>query len=152
MRYLVALLVLFIPSHAAAQAPEQQVLEVVERLFDGMRGADTTVMRSTLHPDARLIATGTRDGGPVVREVPLSQWLGFVASSESVLDERLHEPEVRVADGLASVWTFYTFEVDGELSHCGFDAFQLAMTPDGWQITQIADTRQEESCWVPEES
>ncbi|MEJ2504439.1 MAG: nuclear transport factor 2 family protein [Gemmatimonadota bacterium] len=152
MKSLTTLLVLIlsVPAGAAAQAPEQQVLDVVERLFDGMRAADTTVMRSTFHPDVRLFTTGMREGEPVATEVPVTRWLDGVASSQSVLDERLHEPEVRVADNLASVWTFYTLHVDDELSHCGFDAFQLVLTGSGWKITQVADTRQQEGCWVPE--
>lgn len=135
---------------ASAQSPEAQVLEVVERLFDGMRAADTTAMRSTFHPEIRLITTGMRDGLPVAQVVPVGRWLESVASSDRVLDEQIHRPEIQVSDNLAAVWTFYTLEVDGELSHCGYDAFQLVLTPEGWKITQVADTRRRESCWVPE--
>lgn len=138
------------PAAAPAQTPEDRVLEVVERLFDGMRSGDTTLMRSTFHPEVRLFTTGTRDGVPVATEVPVSRWLEGVASSESVLDERLHNPEVRVSGGLASVWTFYTLRADGEPSHCGYDDFQLVLTGEGWKILQIADTRQRDHCRVPE--
>lgn len=134
---------------ATAQTPETDVLQVVQRLFDGMRAADTTAMRSTFHPDIRLITTGTRDGEPVAVLVPVERWLEGVAGSDQALDERIHDPEVRVTDNLATVWTFYTLHVGGQLSHCGYDAFQLVRTPEGWKITQAADTRRREDCAVP---
>lgn len=145
-----ALALLFDP--AAAQSPETDVLEVVHRLFDGMRSADTTMMRSTFHPDVRLITTGTRDGEPVASTVPVSTWLEGVAGAEEVLDERLYDPEVRVQDNLATVWTYYTLHVGDRFSHCGFDAFQLARTAAGWVITQVTDTRQREGCTHTEAS
>ena len=153
MRYLwlapvLALALLVDP--ATAQTPEADVLQVVQRLFDGMRAADTTAMRSTFHPDVRLVTTGTRDGQPVAAIVPVDRWLEGVASADRVLDERLHDPEVRVSGGLATVWVFYTLHIGEELSHCGFDAFQLVLTGDGWKISQVADTRQREDCPAPD--
>lgn len=135
---------------AAAQAPEHDVLEVVTRLFDGMRAADTTAMRSTFHPDIRLVTTGTRDGQPVASIVPIGAWLEGVAGADQLLDERIHDPEVRIDGNLATVWTYYTLHVGDRFSHCGVDAFQLVRTPDGWKITQVTDTRQREGCTMTE--
>lgn len=131
---------------ATAQTPDTDVLDVVHRLFDGMRTADTTMMRSTFHPDVRLVTTGTRAGEPTASVVPIDAWLDGVAGAEQVLDERLYDTEVRVHGGLASVWTYYTLHVGDDFSHCGYDAFDLVRTPDGWRIIHIADTRQREDC------
>ena len=131
---------------AAAQAPEDEVLAVVNRLFDGMRQADTTVMRSTLHADVRLVTTGERDGEPVAQVVAVERWLDAVAGSTERLDETLHGPEVRIDGNLATVWTFYTLHVGDRFSHCGVDAFQLVRGSVGWKIIQVADTRRPEGC------
>lgn len=140
-------LALALLSHpATGQSPEDDVLQVVHQLFDGMRSADTTMMRATFHPDVRLITTGTRDGEPVASIVPVSDWLEGVAGAGQVLDERLYDPEVRVNGNLATVWTYYTLHVGDRFSHCGFDAFQLVNTADGWRITQVTDTRQRDGC------
>lgn len=155
MRYLLlipALAASLLGQPAAAQAPEDDVIEVVTRLFDGMRAADTTAMRATFHPDIRLVTTGTREGRPVATVVPVEQWLAGVAGTEAVLDERIHDPVVQVADGLATVWTFYTLHVGDRFSHCGVDAFQLVRTEDGWKIIEVADTRRREGCDVPDEA
>lgn len=130
-------------AEATLTQAEAEVLGVVQRLFDGMRAADTTAMRSTFHPDIRLITTGERDGRPVAAVVPVDGWLEGVAGSGQTLDEQIIDPEVRVADGLATVWTFYTLHVGDRFSHCGYDAFQLVRTAEGWKITQVADTRQQ---------
>ena len=131
---------------ATAQIPETDVLEVVQRLFDGMRTGDTTAMRSTFHPEIRLVTTGERDGVPFAAVVPIDAWVSAVAGADQVLDERLYDTEVRVDGNLATVWSYYTLHVGDEFSHCGYDAFQLVRTPVGWQIIQVADTRQREGC------
>ena len=99
-----------------------------------------------MHPEARLVTTGVQDGVPVARTVPVAAWLDGVRNSEAELDERLYGVEVRVAQGLATVWTEYDLLVDGSFSHCGVDAFQLVRTEAGWRILQVTDTRMREGC------
>ncbi|HYJ79808.1 MAG TPA: hypothetical protein VEW03_09420 [Longimicrobiaceae bacterium] len=61
-------------------------------------------------------------------------------------DERISGLEVRIDGPLATAWMNYTFYLDGRLSHCGVNAFQLARTPTGWKTIQITDTRRREGC------
>lgn len=139
-------LLLAVPS-ARAQTPDEQAAEqVVRDLFDHMRNGDAEAMRALFHPDARLVTTGMRDGQPLVRLVPVPDWLQGVAGADRVLDERLYETEVRVAENLAFVWTEYSLFVGGQFSHCGTDLFDLVRTADGWRIIQVADTRKQEGC------
>lgn len=165
---LVALLSLpLVPAPAAAQEAEEKeveeedaveaadeseaVLAIVERLFDGMRAADTTMVRSVFHPGARLVATGMREGGPVVALVPVDRFVASIGEPrEEVWDEKIWDSEVRIDGNLATVWTPYAFYRGTELSHCGTDAFQLARTASGWRIVQVADTRRREGCLVPD--
>ncbi len=41
------------------------VRATIARLFDGMRAKDTTAIRSTLHPDARLMTAAHREARSV---------------------------------------------------------------------------------------
>jgi len=134
----------------ARAADADAALAVVKALFDGMRAHDSTAIRATLHPDARLLSTSEKDGRPTVEAEAIDDFLAAVAGSTQALDERIHDPEVRVDQGLASVWTAYDFYLDGTFSHCGVDAFQLARTADGWKIVQIMDTRRKEGCGAGE--
>ncbi len=126
---------------------QQQVFAVVRQLFDGMREKDSTKMRGTMHPEARLVTTGMRDSVPTVGLVSPTQWLAGIANAKAnFLDERLRNPVVHVDAGLASVWAEYSFYIDDRLSHCGVDLFHLVRTAEGWKIIDLADTRHREGC------
>jgi len=148
---ILALAALVHPVHAQTSSAEAEVLGVVEALFDGMRAADSAAVRSTLHPEARLVTMADGEDGPVLRAESMH---GFVAAvgtpHEERWDERIWDPEVRIDDRLATVWVPYAFYLGETLSHCGVDAFQLYESADGWKIFQIADTRRREGCEVPE--
>lgn len=142
-----ALLALSAAPAAAQQSGDDDPAAVVVALFDAMRAKDTTAMRALFHPDARLFTTGTDEAGlPTVQTVPVDRWLTGVANASAHLDERLSDVETRVSGGLATVWTGYDLYVDGGFRHCGVDAFQLARTPAGWRIIQVADTRRRDGC------
>lgn len=146
-RMLALPVLLGLPAQAPAQAsPEAEVEAVVQELFRHMRAGDADAMAALMHDDVRLVTTSVRDGVPVAQVVPVAAWLDGVRNSEAELDERLYDVEVRVSQGLATVWTGYDLLVDGEFSHCGVDAFQLVETAQGWRILQVADTRRREGC------
>jgi hypothetical protein len=126
---------------ATGTAGEQAVLAVVKALFTALKAKDTAKMRSLHEPGARLVFTATRDGQPRIRSVPLDDFLQNIARSESAIEERIFEPQVRIDDNLATVWNRYEFLVDGKPDHCGVDAFQLARFADGWKVIAIADTQ-----------
>ena len=131
----------------AAQDDATDVLAVVERLFDGMRQRDTALLATLFDPEARLVGTGMREGQPFARATPIAQFIAAVGSGQGdEWIERIYHPKVHVSDNLAAVWTWYTFHVGEQLSHCGVDAFLLARRPDGWRIISLADTRRTEGC------
>lgn len=136
-------------AHAQAQATraaEAEVRAVIERMFQGLRDRDTTVMRSTFHPDFRLAITTFRDGQPLIRQVGGDQFLASIANADAELDEQISDVEIRVEDNLAMVWNRYVFYVNGEADHCGVDAFILVRETDGWKVLQVADTQRREGC------
>lgn len=141
---------LALPPIAVAQEADGEVLAVVRALFDAMRAKDTVALRATLYPGARLMTAGRdRDGVPAVQAESVDAFVRAVGSLQRHLDERIWNAEVRVDGNLAAVWTPYAFYVDGTFSHCGVDAFQLALTPDGWKIIHVTDTRRREGCSEP---
>ncbi len=122
-------------------------LQAVQALFDGMRARDSAAIRATLHPEARLLTAATDStGSPVVESTPIADFLRAIAQAKSVPDERISDPVVQVDDGLATVWARYAFYAGERFSHCGIDTFDLVLTPDGWRIVQIVDTRKREGC------
>lgn len=141
---------LFGPRAAVAQeAEEEAVLAVVERLFDGMRAADSAAVRAVFHPDAVLIGTGSPSGEAATRVSSIDGFVRAVGEATGRWDERFWGWVVEIDADLASVWTEYSFFHDGEFSHCGVDAFILAREQGEWRIVSLADTRRREGCEEP---
>ncbi|CAN5870818.1 nuclear transport factor 2 family protein [soil metagenome] len=150
LRIALLLILLAFPSSALAQSAEQEVMATVQRLFDGMRAGDSTVVRSVFHPSARLVSVGMREGAPVLREDAIDAFVAAVGTPhDEVWDERIWNTQVRVDGNLATAWMDYAFYLGERLSHCGVNAFQLFRGPEGWRIIQIADTRRREGCQTP---
>ena len=134
---------------ASTLSDEQEVLAVVQRLFDAMQAKDTAALVELFDPQATL--TGMRpgrDGGPArVQRLTPAEFAAFMAKDqrESWI-ERAWNPQVRVSGTLATIWADYDFHFGQTFSHCGVDAVQLLKTPDGWKIVSLADTFVREGC------
>lgn len=131
----------------AQSAEEQEVLKPIRRLFDGMRKADTAMVRTAFHRDVSFMSTGVREGQTVVRKESLDAFVKVIGTPRpDMLDERVWNEKVLIDGPLASVWMDYALFIGSRFSHCGVDAFQLAKMSDGWKIIAIADTRRVEGC------
>lgn len=132
---------------AADDPRHAEILAVVTRLFDGMRTADSALVRSLFHPNAQLVTTLVRDGVPAVQQDSLAMFLRSVGTRRAEpLDERIKHPRVFVDGSLAVVWTEYDLFLGTRFIHCGVDAFHLARVGEAWQIVALADTRRRDGC------
>lgn len=135
---------------SAAEAPtpdEREVLEVVDRLFDGMRARDGQVVASAFHPDAQMAVAVDEGAAPATP--PVQSARGFIESVGAggpSFHEPYFDPEVRIDGNLAHVWTFFQFYAGDEFSHCGYNSFQLVRTDRGWEIIFVGYTRRTEDC------
>ena len=150
---LVAVASAALPSVAFSQSADHQaVLTVVQRLFDGMRAADSGMVRGTFASGVRFAsvnARATTATPPVPAAIefqPVDGWIKAIAGSNHRWDEQIYDVQIRVDDNMAQVWAPYTFYLDKKLSHCGIDAFELLKDATGWKITQLSDTRRRENC------
>jgi hypothetical protein len=79
-------------------------------------------------------------------------WLDAIGGAEpGQLEEKTWDLEVHRDGRLASAWMRYAFYLDGELHHCGVNAFQLFRRNGGWQVFGVSDTSREEGCEGPPE-
>ncbi len=125
---------------AAAQTPKDAVLRTGQAVFEAMARRDTVELKRLVHPAAHLIATiGTGDSA-TARVSTRDQFLVQIATMATVPIERMWNAEVRVSEGIASIWTQYDFHLGTVWSHCGIDSFQLVKTAAGWQVTSIIYT------------
>ncbi|SDL11843.1 Putative lumazine-binding [Catalinimonas alkaloidigena] len=141
-------------SHAlcaqANRTAQDEVLDVVDQLFEAMQKGDSTMARTVFTKNARAFSVVTQAGQPVLQEGSIDAFIKAIGTPhKEVWNERVWDIEVRIDGALATVWERYAFYLDDRLHHCGTDAFQLFRGPDGWKIFHIADTRQEQGCTDP---
>lgn len=153
MKYLFALLLLGSLT-ANAQTDEEKVKEPIKALFDGMRKADTALMRSAFAPNAILqTITKNKEGQIGVRTESLNDFIASIAKAkEGALDEQIKYDGIKVDADLAIAWTPYQFFYNSAFSHCGVNSFQLVRLNGQWKIQYIIDTRRKQGCgeqWKP---
>lgn len=56
------------------------------------------------------------------------------------IEERIHDPLIRIDNDLAIVWAPFDFFIDGIVNHCGTDLFNLVRKDGKWLIASVADT------------
>src|SRR5215470_14885907 len=123
--------------HAAATPEEQAVLAPINALFDGMAKRDAAAMKAPLLAGGGLVLM--RDGKPF--QMTFDAFTERVAKPGTTkIEERIHDPLVRIDNDLAVVWAPFEFLVDGKVDHCGTDLFNLVRTDGKWLIASIADT------------
>ena len=128
----------FLISSLHAATPEQQaVLAPVMALFDGMAKRDAEAIKKPLLTGGTMVLM--RGGKPT--QITFDAFADLVAKPGTThIEERIHDPLVRIDHDLAVVWAPFEFLVDGKVDHCGTDLFNLVQTDGKWLIASVADT------------
>ena len=80
-----------------------------------------------------------RDGKP--SQMTFEDFAGRLGKPGTTsIQERIHDPLVRIDNDLAVVWAPFEFLVDGKVDHCGTDLFTVVRTDGQWVIASVADT------------
>src|SRR5580698_10907426 len=102
-------------STRAATPDEQAVLVPIHAMFDGMAKRDAAAIKAPTLPGGTMVLM--RDGKPTQ--------MTFEAFAERVgkpgttqIEERIHDPLIRIDNDLAVVWAPFDFLVDGKIDHC----------------------------------
>jgi len=134
----IATVSVFLISSLQAETTEQQaVLAPIVAMFDGMAKRDPEVINKPLLGGGTMVLM--RDGKPT--QMTFEAFVERVARPGTTrIEERIHNPLVRIDHDLAMVWAPFEFLVDGKVDHCGTDLFNLVRIDGKWLIASIADT------------
>lgn len=137
------LLLLFLAAGCMTTPPpsadHDDVLGVVQALFDVIEARDTARGAELTLPDATFTSVRLVDGRRAIRATSAAEWLASLEQGDDRYFEGfVGEPTVLVEGDVATVWTEYLFDVNGARSHTGFDAFNLVRTDDGWKLAGAA--------------
>ena len=121
----------------AATPEEQAVLAPVQAMFDGMANRDAAAIKAPWLPGGTLVLM--RDGTP--SQMTADAFADRVGRpGKTKIEERIHDPLIRIDNDLAVVWAPFDFLVDGKVDHCGTDLFNLVRKDGKWLIATVADT------------
>lgn len=122
----------------AATPDEQAVLVPINAMFDGMAKRDSAAIKAPALPGGTLVLM--RDGKP--DQITFEAFAERVGKGKTQIEERIHDPLVRIDNDLAMVWAPFEFVVDGKVDHCGTDSFNLVHADGKWLIASLVATVQ----------
>lgn len=130
----------------AAKTERAAIKAVINRFFEGMQKGDTLLLRSTCTASPMLQTfMADKSGQMKMVSAPFSDFVRQVGTpTQHTYEERIRFESIQLEQSLASVWTPYTFYLDGKVRHCGTNSFQLVKTAEGWKIQYIIDTRRKD--------
>jgi Putative lumazine-binding len=127
----------FCSAVGAATPAEQAVLAPIQAMFAGMTARDAAAIKAPAMPGANMVLM--RDGKPT--QMTIEAFADRVGKpGKSQIEERIHDPLVRIDNDLAVVWAPFEFLVDGKVDHCGTDLFNMVRMDGKWLIASVADT------------
>ncbi|BDU21440.1 nuclear transport factor 2 family protein [Dyella sp. GSA-30] len=119
----------------ADTSEEKAVLVPIQALFDGMAKYDRDAMLAPVQPEGSVALL--RDG-KVVR-MTLGDFANHIKPGKDKIQERIHDPLIRIDGDIAMVWAPYEFLINGQVKHCGTDVVNLVRIEGRWLIAGIAD-------------
>jgi hypothetical protein len=125
------------PTPSADGAEQQAVLAPITQMFDGMAKRDAAAIKKPLLAGGTMVLM--RDGKPT--QMTFEDFANRVGKPGATqIQERIHDPLVRIDNDLAVVWAPFEFLVDGKVDHCGTDLFNVVRADGQWVIASVADT------------
>ena len=108
-------------------------------MFAGMSARDAAAIKLPAIPGATMVLM--RGGKPTQMTIEsFADRVGKPSPDGKPIEERIHDPLIRIDNDLAVVWAPFDFLADGKVDHCGTDLFNLVRVDGKWLIASIADT------------
>ncbi|WP_081209925.1 3-methyl-2-oxobutanoate hydroxymethyltransferase [Salegentibacter sediminis] len=143
-------LLLFVTiSFSQTLTQEEMAKKTVVGFFEAFHKQDTVKLRSFAHQNIVLqsISVSAENETKLTTD-SYSKFLQGIASipDTTKFEEVLHSFEISVHGKMANVSTPYSFYLNGEISHCGVNSFQLLKQDGQWKIIYLVDTREKTGC------
>jgi len=112
------------------------VLIPINNMFDAMREHNGKKLLAQFTQQAILERVNEKNE---VVSSELNEFAAFVNETSKHLDEQIFNIKVNESDNLASAWVPFAFYLDGKLSHCGVNSFQLVKQKKQWKVRYLMD-------------
>jgi hypothetical protein len=128
---------------------EVAVRKTVEGFFEAFHKQDSMAMKGFMADTVVLQTTGrTKSGKTLLKTTPIEKLYESIVSIPDSLafEEKLTSWSIQVDHTMANAWVGYEFWLNGALSHCGINSFQLVNFNGTWKIIYLIDTRARAGC------
>ena len=127
---------LITPSIFAVTSDEKAVLIPIQVMLDGMAKRDAAAIKASALSGATMVLM--HDGK--TEQITFEAFGDRVGKGKTPIEERIHDPLIRIDNDLAVVWAPFDFLANGKVDHCGTDLFNLVRVDGKWMIASVADT------------
>ncbi|WP_353064370.1 nuclear transport factor 2 family protein [Tunturibacter psychrotolerans] len=125
---------LLTPALYATTTEEQAVLAPVQAMFEGMATRNAAAIKEPLLHDGTMVVM--RNG--TLTQITFEAFADRVQTSgKTHIEERIHDPLIRIDNDVAMVWAPFVFLIDGKVDHCGTDLFNLVRKDGKWLIASL---------------
>jgi len=126
------------------------VLAPIGRMFAALTAKDAAQLLAQTKPEGRATAVvAMPDGSRAIRGRSWTDFASGIRDVPGTLEERLINPAVEIDGDIAMVWSPYVFLIDGKLTHCGTNLFDMVRDESGWKVLNISWTQRMTDCPSP---
>jgi hypothetical protein len=126
---------------------EGQVMVPINALFDGLTRRDGAIILAAMRPDGTATQVSENaDGTRSIRRSTATDFAAGIKPGPERFEERLNDPAIEIDGDIAMVWSPYVFLVDGKVTHCGIDHFDLIREGGRWKIASITWSKRTTGC------
>jgi hypothetical protein len=113
-----------------------EVLRPIQQLFAAFEVGDSAAMLRQVYPAGRVTTTGTRATSSGLRQM---SWTEFAAriKPDARFTETISNPAIEIDGDVAMVWAPFVVRVDGKVSNCGYDHFDLVRENGVWKVMNL---------------
>ena len=135
------------PAHALPPpaAEEQAVLAPINQLFSAFESGDSAGVLRVVYPDGRVTAVGALRTGAGLRQESWTQFAARLKPGEG-FSESIFDPAIEIDGDIAMVWAPFVVRVDGKVSNCGVDHFDLVRANGAWKVMNISFSSRTTGC------
>ena len=129
-----------------AAAEKEAVLSTVLRFFEALEKKDTVLYKSLVDDRGQVWAANrTADSVRIGMRDFVTDYRRL-AAQKVLIEEKEISHEIRIGDGIATVWMPYTLDIDRKRYHCGIDVFTLLQVKGTWKIFSCIYTADPNGC------
>lgn len=121
------------------------VLAPIQQLFATFQTGDSAGMLRLVHPNGRVTATGRRATTSGLRQMSWTEFAQHVTPATR-FQESISDPAVEIDGDIAMVWAPFVVRVDGKVSNCGYDHFDLVRENGAWKVMNLTFSSRVTGC------